>query len=131
MRKEEQSKIYKTMDGTQWARMALNNEFAYDDFTDVKHIDMRKYSLFAAFRHKKKRCYIYNNDDQWYVTRRQNGKCNNVRTYDLSRQTECERFFYDIVIDLRSYAIDGRVLFDSYSLFDLIMYFKKNYRIGD
>lgn len=129
--KEAQSKIYAAMDGTQWAAMALGNNFGYDDFTSVKHIDMRRYKLHCIFRHKHKMCYIYNNENQWYVTRKCNGKYNNIPVYDLNRQTEAERFYYEVAFDVRTAAIEGRVLFDSYSLYDIIMFYKKQYKIGD
>lgn len=128
--KESQSKIYAAMQGTQWAAMALNNNFGYDDFSAVAHVDLRKYSLHCSFTHKNKKCYIYTNGERWHVSRRQNGRHNNIASYDLSKQTQCERFYYDIVMELRSQAIDGRVSFESYSLYDIIMFFKKHYHIG-
>lgn len=129
--KEKESKIYAAMDGTQWAQMALNNNFGYDDFSAVKKIDMRRYSLQCAFRHKRKMCFVYFNGEKWYITRHKNGKANAPDIYDLSRQTEVERFYYDVVINIRPDAIDGRVLFESYSLYDVIMFYKKHYRIGE
>lgn len=129
--KESRSKIYAAMDGTQWAQMALNNNFGYDDFTAVKHIDMRRYGLFCTFRHKHKLYYIYNNGERWYITSKRNGKCATTDNYDLSRQTECERFYYNVVIMIRSASIDGNVLFEKYSLYDIIMFYKKHYRIGE
>ena len=131
MDKESQSKIYAAMDGTQWAKMALKNDFGYDDFTSVRHIDMRKYSLFAVFRHKNKNYYIYNNGERWYVTSKRNGKCAIRDFYDLNRQTEAERFYYNIVTLLRGASVDGLVLYEKYSLYDIIMFYKKHYRIGD
>lgn len=128
---ESKSKIYAAMDGTQWAQMALNNNFAYDDFTAVKKIDMRKYGLYCTFRHKNKLYYVYSNGERWYISSKRNGKCATSDHYDLSRQTECERFYYDVIIMLRSASIDGRVLFEKYSLYDIIMFYKKNYKIGD
>lgn len=128
--KESQSKIYAAMDGTQWAQMALNNAFAYDDFTSVKHIDLRRYSLQYAFRHKRKWCYIYHNGERWYITRRQNGKANPIDSFDLSRETEAERFYYDVLLLIRQESIEQRVLFESYTLYDIIMNYKKFYSIG-
>lgn len=127
---EEKSKIYQTMTGTQWAAMALKNEFGYDDFSAVKKIDLRRYSLYCRFKHKQKTYYIYYNDSRYYVTYRQNGKRPESDLYDLKRQTEAERFYYDIVLDLRAEAIDDRVYFDTYTLYDLIINFKKHYIIG-
>lgn len=127
---EQKSKIYAAMDGTQWAKMALNNEFSYDDFTAVKKIDLRRYGVYAQFKYRHKLYYIYNNGTQYYLSRRRNGKAATTDNYNLDRQTEQERFYYDIVIPLRSDSIDGRVLYESYSLYDLIMNYKKFYKIG-
>ena len=80
---------------------------------------------------KNKSCEVYFNGEKWYITRHKNGKANAPDIYDLSRQTEVERFYYDVVINIRPDAIDGRVLFESYSLYDVIMFYKKHYRIGE
>lgn len=131
MKKEEESKVYTAMSGTQWAQMALNNNFAYDDFTSVKKLDMRHYKLYCRCIHKHKIYYIYNNERIWYISGKANGRISGGEVYDLSRQTEAERFYYDVVTDLRLASIEGNVLYEKYSMFELIMYFKKLYRIGD
>ena len=129
--KEEGSRIYTAMSGTQWAQMALNNNFAYDDFSAVRRVDMRHFKLFCRCIHKHKTYYIYNNEKIWYVSSKANGRINGGDIYDLARQTEAERFFYDIVLDLRAASIDGNVLYERYSMYELIMFYKKIYRIGD
>lgn len=129
--KEEESKIYTAMSGTQWAQMALNNNFAYDDFTSVKRVDMRHFKLYCRCVHKHKTFYIYNNERIWYISGKANGRISGGEIYDLSRQTEAERFYYEVVLDLRAASIDGNVLYEKYSMYELIMYFKKLYRIGD
>lgn len=129
--KESKSKIYMAMSGTQWAKMALSNEFAYDDFTAVKKVDLRHFKAMCKFIHKHKTYYIYNNENIFYVSIRSNGKMPSIDSYDLSRQTEAERFYYNIVLLLRSISIDGNVLYETYSLYDLLMHFKKHYTVGD
>jgi hypothetical protein len=44
---------------------------------------------------------------------------------------EAERFYYDIVSELRFEAIENRILFESFTLYDLITNFKKYFRIGE
>lgn len=127
---EEQSKIYRAMTGTQWAAMALDNSFAYDDFSNVKKLDLRKYKLMYTFVHKRKKYYIYNNGNMWYISGRQNGKAADIDRFDLSRQVEAERFYYRVIMDLRVQAIEDKVLFDSYSIYDLFMNYKKHYNVG-
>ena len=127
---ESASKIYAAMEGTAWASMSLGNNFAYNDFTAVKHVDLRKYSCVCAFRHNRKEYYLYNNEAQWYVTKRRNGRLQNVDRYDLIRETDAERFYYNIIVDIRPEAIENRVLFESFSLYDLFTNYKKFYKVG-
>lgn len=128
--KEASSKIYAAMDGTAWASMSLGNNFAYNDFTAVKHVDLKKYSCFCKFKHNRKQYYLYHNESNWYVTKRCNGKLQNVDSYDLAREMDAERFYYNVVYDVRAEAIEGRMLFESFSLYDLFTNYKKFYKVG-
>lgn len=129
-KKEAASKIYDAMAGTAWASMSLGNNFAYNDFTAVKHVNLNKYHAVCRFIHNRKTYYLYNNESQWYVTARRNGKCNNIKEYNLSREMQAQAFYYDIIFEIKTAAIEDRVFFESFSLYDLFTDYKKFYKVG-
>lgn len=123
---EKKSQIYKAMASTDWGRMALNNEFAYDDFTAVKHSNLKGYVPIIGVKFKSKTYYIYNKEGSFYMTL---APARVQRIYNLKIENDQKAFFIDWVIDLQEASIDGRLLFEQYSMYDLIMNFKSFFKI--
>lgn len=127
--REAQSKIYKAMKDTNWGRMALDNEFGFNDFSNVQKINLKGCRPMYSFKHKEKWSYVYLHDDTgtFYVTR---SKFNQkLPVFDLNKENDQKRFYIDRVIDLRAACIDGRCVFSSYSLYDLIINYNKFYNV--
>lgn len=118
MEEESKSQIYKAMAGTQWGKMALNNDFGYDDFTAVKKSNLKGFSPMYAVLFRSKTYYMYNREGTYYMTLAR-AKVN--RIYDLKIENAQKLFYINEVIDLQEAAIEGRVLFEQYSMYDLIM----------
>ena len=58
--------LYKATAGTDFSRMALDNDFAYDDMTDVKSVPLSSgWKLFARLGEM----YFYRDRDMWYISR--------------------------------------------------------------
>lgn len=69
--------LYRLIAGTEYARMALENEFAFDDFSQVRRRPIREYNpLFSV--DKRATVYIHKKRDELYVSRHRSG---NVTDY--------------------------------------------------
>lgn len=120
---EEKSGIELAMDGTAWAEMAFGGHFAYDDFTSVKRKVLKGYSPVCSYYYNKKRVYIYRKDGYYYASY---SRCNKtVPDYNLERENEQKKFYLDYIIDLREECIEDRFIFEEYSMYDLIINYRK------
>lgn len=126
MEEEKKSQIYKAMAGTEWGKMALNNEFAYDDFTAVKKSNLKGYIPMLAVKFRSKTYYIYNREGTFYMTL---APARVSRTYNLKIENDQKAFYIDWVLDLQDASIEGRMLFEQYSMYDLIMNFKSFFKL--
>ena len=126
MDKEKQSQIYKAMGDTEWGRMALNNEFGYDDFTAVHKSNLKGFRPYVGFIYKNKSYYIWVKDGIFYVTL---ARCKGVRRYNLQIENERKSFYLNIVLDIQEASIDGRVMFEQYTLYDLIMNYREVFKL--
>ena len=124
--KEKQSLIYKAMASTEWGKMALSNEFAYDDFTAVKKSNLKGFMPLFAVKFKSKTYYIYNKEGIFYMTL---APAKVYRTYNLKIENDQKAFYIDKVIDLQEASIEGRVMFEQYTMYDLIMNYKSFFKI--
>lgn len=123
---EKESGIELAMKGTDWAEMAFGGHFAFDDFTSVRHQRMKGYAPVCSYEYKKKNVYIYQKDGYYYATK---AKGNMPYHYNLARENEQKKFWYDFVSDLRDETIEDRFVFEDFSMYDLIMNYTKIFDI--
>ncbi|MBO7731211.1 MAG: phage DNA encapsidation protein [Methanobrevibacter sp.] len=123
---EEKSGIEIAMSGTAWHDMSFSGSFAYDDFSAVKHQRMKGYAPFVSYIYKKKQVFIYQKDGYYYANTSRNNKC---PVFNLSRENEQKRFYLEYVIDLRNACIEDKMQFTSYSMYDLIVNYRKIFKI--
>lgn len=126
MEEEKKSQIYKAMAGTEWGRMALNNEFAYDDFTAVRRSNLKGFVPLLGVKFKSKTFYIYNKEGLYYMCL---APARVGRIYNLKIENDQKAFYIDWVLDLQDASIEGRLIFEQYTMYDLIMNFKSFYKI--
>lgn len=126
MEEEKKSQIYKAMAGTDWGRMALNNEFGYDDFTAVKRSNLKGFIPTLGVKFRSKTYYIYNKEGQFYMTL---APARVDRIYDLKIENDQKAFYIDWCLDLQEASIDNRMKFEQYTMYDLIMNFKQFFKI--
>ena len=126
MEEEKKSQIYKAMAGTDWGRMALNNEFGYDDFTAVKRSNLKGFVPMLGVKFKSKTYYIYNKEGLYYMTL---APARVAKIYNLKIENHQKAFYIDWVIDLQEAAIEDRMMFEQYTMYDLIMNFKQFFKI--
>ena len=128
LEKERQSKIYRAMEQTDWGQMALNNSFAYDDFTAIKKSNLKGYVPIVGVKFKSKAFYLYinSNNGRFYMTF---APARGIRVYNLKVENEQKAFYLDYVLDLQEHNIDGRMDFETYSMYDLIVNYKTFFKL--
>ena len=126
MEEERKSQIYKAMAGTDWGRMALNNDFAYDDFTAVKKSNLKGYIPLLGVKFKSKTYYIYSKEGQYYMCL---APARVNRIYNLKIENDQKAFYIDWVIDLQDASIENRLLFEQYIMYDLIMNYRTFFKL--
>ena len=121
---DENKGIYAAMAGTAWARKAFGGEFANNDFSCVRSCSIKGMRPIIKLQHKGKEYYIYQrfSDSLFYMCSIR-GTCS--LSYNLDREIEAKRFWLEQGIFLVSQCIDGRMLFQKYSMYDLIMNYRK------
>ena len=123
---EEKTGIEIAMEGTAWAEMAFGGHFAYDDFTSVSHVRLKGYHPLCSYTYKKETVYIYEKDGKYYAC---NSKANVEKHYNLERENEQKKFFYDYIVSLREETIEDNFIFQKFSMYDLIINYKKIFEI--
>lgn len=124
---EEQSGINKAMANTQWGRVSLGGELAYNDFSNVGMRSIKRMRPLMEIIYKGKSNYVYINDDGMFYVCRSRSKCPQV--FDLLKENDQKALFLQWIPDLRSACIDGRMKFSHYSMYDLIVNYKKHFTI--
>ena len=126
-KKEAQTGLYKSMINTQWGRMAFDNDFGYNDFSRIKRVALKGYTPLCSLTYKLKTWYVYINEAGiYYIT---NSRAHVEKEYNLNTETGAKCFYYDFVIDLINAAIEDKMYFEKYGMYDLIMNYKKRFII--
>lgn len=126
--KEAESKIYKAMAGTAWAKTSLDNDFGFNDFSNVQRINLKHCKPYISFSYKNKTYYVYVNDDTglFQITQKQFNK--KVEHYNLTLEND-QKSFYDVVWILKNACTEGRCIFEDYSLYDLVINYNKFFKL--
>lgn len=123
---EMKSGIEKAMEGTPWGDMAFGGHFAYDDFTPVQHKRLKGYRPLCSYTYKKKEVFIYEKDGFYYACR---AKANVQQHYNLARENEQKKFWYDYVRKFRDEVIEDKFTFSEFTMYDLMINYKKIFEI--
>lgn len=110
LKEKQQTALYKLTAGTKFYDMALNNEFAFDDFSCVGHLNLRGYIPFCALDN----AYIYQKKGarEFYVTYAP-CKCPH---FDSSIKADVACFQREYGVLLHDPYIYGCITFESYAL---------------
>lgn len=127
LQEEQKSGIEKAMEGTAWADMAFGGHFSFDDFTSVQHRRLKGYQPIFAYSYKKKNTYVYEKDGYYYFCR---AAARVTKMYNLDRENEQKKLYYDYIIDLRDLTIEDRVTFSEFTMYDLVMNYRKIFMIS-
>ena len=124
--KMEMNGIYKAMQGTAWGEKAFGGEFSANDFTNIGHKRLKGYQPVARFKYKRREYTIWRKDEYVYIC---SAKGTTGRFYDIDTENGQKMFYAEIVRMLREDTANGYVTYEMYSLYDLIMNFRKIYKI--
>ena len=124
---EEHTGLYKAMVDTDWGAMTYGNKFAYNDFSSIRKSTLKCFVCLTAYKYKHETVYVYYNDGEYYLSSSKNSTVTLV--YDLNRENMQKAFFQDFVIDIREACINDMVYFQKYTYYDLIVNYKKIFRL--
>ena len=128
LKKEEMKGIYKGMYGTAWHDKAFGGTFTHNDFSNVTKRTLKRSKGFIHLHHKTHDYYIYlNNENGMYYMTERPIRC--MFDFDLNRENEQKRFWMEYGVDLRFSCIEERMKFEKYTMYDLIMNYKKFFNV--
>ena len=120
---KEKDGIYKAMQGTAWGRKSFEGDFANNDFSNIGKIPLKGMTPWIDLSFKGHNYYIYSRDDgQLYMCA---AKANCPIKYNLDRENDQKAFYINYCIDLRNACIEGFFKFQKYSMYDLIINYKR------
>lgn len=127
MQESEKVGIYSAMKNTSWGAKAFEGTFANNDFSNVVKQNLKGYKPLIHLLYKNKNYYIYVNDSGCYYMSESKGEC--LFNYDLNKENDRKLFFVEHGIDLRRECIEDRMKFQKYSMYDLIVNYKKFFKV--
>ena len=126
----ELNDMYRVMKGTAWADKSFGGIFSKNDFSAVNPAMSLKHMrcLYHLKYRRKNHAYIYisNKTGVYYMTARPGSA---IQEYDLDRENQQKKFYFDHGIQLREACINDRFYFEKYSYYDLIINYTKFYDI--
>lgn len=124
----EKTGIYKAMGQTSWGRKAFEGEFSNNDFSNVMNMSLKGFRPLIKLHYKEYEYFIYVNQNtgMYYMT---TSPSKTIFTYDLNLENEQKFFWLNHGMKLRLECINGRFKFKKYTMYDLIMNYKKFFKI--
>ena len=124
----EKTGIYKAMAHTAWGAKTFEGDFANNDFSNVQPMSLKKFKPFIHLHYKTFDYYIYirDTDGLYYMC---SSKQKTDFDYDLNKENDQKLFFLEHCIDLREECINDNMRFQKYSMYDLIINYKKYFKI--
>ena len=125
---DEKDDIYMGMEGTAWHEKAFGGRFVHNDFSNVMDKTIKRSKPILQIHYRTHDYYIYMNEEKaFYYMTTIKAKCR--ESYDLNRENEQKKFYLDWLLDLREACIEERFKFEKYSMYDLIINYKKYFDV--
>lgn len=125
--KESQSPIYKATAGSKWARMALENDFAFNDFSQIKKVNLKNMICEAKVFYNNKIHFVYYSPESAarYVTYSNYNKDPMIE-FNLDKKTHIKKFCtYAENKVLQIYYGCDEPYFEKYDLYSLYINCRK------
>ena len=126
LQEEEKTGIYKAMAKTAWGRKAFGGEFAGNDFSNVARQNLKGYRCIFSMLYREKMIYVYQQNGTYYLTYTRGQP---RKHYDLTKENDQKLIFYDEIIDIREACIEGKMKAEAYTMYDLVINFRKIYKV--
>ena len=122
---ERESKMpaLKAMQGTAWRDAALGEGFAYNDLGMIRPQSLKGYRCEVEILYRRYKWYIYRKDALIYVCKSPGRPL--LGSYDLNRDADARRFYLEYDIDLKTEYISGNVNFQTYTMCDVLINYRK------
>lgn len=124
---EEDMPIIKAMEDTAWRAMTLGDGFAYNEMSMVRRVALKGFRCILELRYRKHFWYLYEKEGLWYFCKSPNRPQDG--SIDLNKDADARRFYMEYGIRLKGDYTEGRVLFQTYTMYDVIINFKKFFKI--
>ena len=125
---DNQLGIYKAMKDTAWGKKTFEGEFANNDFSNVCKMSLKSMVGFCKLEYKAHNYYIYlrPSDGMYYMTDSP-VKCQ--YEYNLYKENDQKRFYTELYFVLREACVNDLFKFKKYSMYDLIINYKKFFAV--
>ena len=126
LQEEEKTGIYEAMKGTAWGAKSFEGSFANNDFSNVEFKSLKGMTPYIHIHAKMHDYYVYlhKNTGMYYMCTSR-GSC--MFEYNLDKENDQKRFWIEHQAELRDACIEDKMKFQKYSMYDLIINFKKFY----
>ena len=124
---EKETSLFKSMGRTAWGRMAFDNEFAYDDLTNIGKVNLKGYKCIVHLIYKQSDWYIYRKEGMYYISTARNEKY--AAEYNLNLENDQKLFNIKHRIRIYDACIMHKVVFQSYTMYDVIMNYTKYFKL--
>lgn len=125
-KKESETQIYKAMHNTPWGKMAFDNEFSRNDFTNVrKHINIKNAIPVCKILYENEVWYVWRKDRKYLVTYSRHN-FNNI--YDLSIEGDRNRFLYNEWVFISESVREGLAEFQTFLMYDVLYHFRDYFK---
>lgn len=128
LKEELQDGMFLLMRGTAWAQKAFFGDFANNDFSNIKTLSVKNMQCLHRIRYKNKDLYVYRRptDNMHYMTY---SKGPYVYDWDLNKENHQKLFWIEAGQELRVDCIEDKMKFEKYTMYDLIMNYKKFFTV--
>ena len=125
---ELDSDMFVLMKGTAWAQKAFFGDFANNDFSNVKQMSIKNMQCLHKIHYKNHTYYIYRraSDGMHYMC---SSKGPFIYEWDLNKENHQKLFWIEHGQELRVECIEDHMKFEKYSMYDLIVNYKKFFKV--
>ena len=127
-KEELNSPMFKLMKGTAWAQKAFFGDFVNNDFSNIKQMSIKNMQCLHKIHYKKHTYYIYMrpSDNMHYMC---SSKGPFIYEWDLNKENHQKLFWVEYGQELRVNCIEDNFKFEKYTMYDLIMNYKKFFAV--
>lgn len=119
----ESMAVMSAMEGTAWKAMSAGESFAYNDVGMIERSSLKGFRCVLSIKYRKQEWFIYQKDGYYYVCDSK-GQPRDGH-YNLNTDKDVRAFFKEFFLELKWAYVDGCVKFQKYTMYDVLINFKK------